>query len=43
MKINKKLKIMKKFVELRAKTYICLVDDGSKDKKAIGTKKCAIN
>ena len=32
----------RKFVVLRAKTYIYLIDDGSKDKKAKGTKKCAI-
>ena len=31
-------KIMVKFVELRAKTYSYLVDDGSEDKKEIGTK-----
>ena len=36
-------KIMKKFVGLRAKSYSYLIEDGSKDKKAIGTKKCAIN
>ena len=35
-------KIMKKYVRLRAKTYSCLIDDGSEDKKAKGTKKCVI-
>ena len=33
---------MRKSVELRAKTYSSLVDDGRKDKKAKGTKKCVI-
>ena len=32
---------MIEFVGLRAKTYSYLIDDGSKDKKAKGTKKCA--
>ena len=31
-------KIITKFVELRAKTYSYLIDDGSEDKKAKGTK-----
>ena len=31
-------KIMMKFVWLRAKSYSYLIDDGSKDKKAKGTK-----
>ena len=35
-------KIMTKFVGLRAKTYSYLIDDGSEDKKAKSTKKCAI-
>ena len=35
-------KIMKEFVGLRAKTYSYLIDDGSEDKKARGTKKCVI-
>ena len=35
-------KIMKKLVRLRAKTYSYLKDDGSKDKRAKGTKKCVI-
>ena len=29
---------MTKLVGLRAKTYRCLIDDGSEDKKAKGTK-----
>ena len=33
---------MTKFVGLRAKTYSYLIDDGSEDKKAKGTKKCVI-
>ena len=33
---------MIKFFGLRAKTYSYLIDDGSKDKKAKGTKKCVI-
>ena len=35
-------KIMTKFVGLRRKTYSYLIDDGSEDKKAKGTKACAI-
>ena len=35
-------KIMIKFAGLRAKTYSYLIDDGSEDKKAKGTKKCVI-
>ena len=35
-------KIMTKFVGLRAKTYSYLVDEGSEDKKAKGTKTCVI-
>ena len=35
-------KIMAKFVELRSKTYSYLIDDGSRDKIAKGTKKCII-
>ena len=35
-------KIMIEFVGLRAKTYNYLIDDGSKDRKAKGTKKCVI-
>ena len=35
-------KIMTKFVGLRAKTYIYLIDDGSENKKSKGTKKCII-
>ena len=35
-------KIMTKFVGLRAKIYSYLIDDGSEDKKAKGTKKCVI-
>ena len=33
---------MIKFVELRAKTYSYLIDGGSGDKNAKGTKKCVI-
>ena len=33
-------KIMKEFVELRAKTYAYLMDDYSEHKKAKGTNKC---
>ena len=33
---------MTKFVGFRAKTYSCLIDDGSEDKKVKGTKKCVI-
>ena len=33
-------KIIKEVVGLRAKSYSYLIDDGSKDKKAKGTKKC---
>ena len=33
---------MAKFVGLRAKSYSHLIDDGSEDKKAKGTKKCVI-
>ena len=35
-------KFMRKFVGLRAKTYSYLIDDGSQNEKALGTKKCAI-
>ena len=35
-------KFMKKFLGLRAKTYSYLIDDGSEDKKAKGTKKCVM-
>ena len=31
-------KVMMKFIGLRAKTYSYLIDDGSEDKKAKGTK-----
>ena len=34
------VKIMKKFVGLKAKTYSSLIDDGSEDEKAKRTKKC---
>ena len=33
---------MTKFVGLRAKTYIYLIDDGCEDKKAEDRKKCVI-
>ena len=36
-------KIMIEVVGLRAKTCIYLINDGSEDKKAKGTKKCIIN
>ena len=35
-------KIMIKFIGLRVKTYSYLIHDGSKGKKAKGTKKCVI-
>ena len=35
-------KITKEFPKLRAKSYSYLIDDGSEDKKAKGTKKCVI-
>ena len=35
-------KITKEFLKLRAKSYSYLIDDGSEDKKAKGTKKCVI-
>ena len=35
-------KIMKKFVGLRAKIYIYLIDDGSENKTEKGTKECVI-
>ena len=35
-------KIMANFVGLRVRTYSYLIDDGSEDKKAKGTKKCVI-
>ena len=35
-------KDMLKFVGLRAKTYSYLIDDGSEDEKAKGTKRCFI-
>ena len=31
---------MKKFVELRTKTYSYLIDDGNEDKNVKSTKKC---
>ena len=33
---------MTEFVTLRPKTCSCLINDGSNDKKAKGTKKCLI-
>ena len=33
-------KIITKFFGLRAKTYSYLIDDGSEDRKAKGTKNC---
>ena len=35
-------KIMTKFVGQRGKTFSHLIDDGSEDKKAKGTKNCVI-
>ena len=35
-------KVLIKFVGLRVKTYSYLIDDGSEDRKAKGTKKCVI-
>ena len=35
-------KIMTKFVELKAKAYSYLIDDGSEDTKAKDTEKCII-
>ena len=35
-------KFVTKFVGLKPKTYAYLIDDGSNDKKAKGTKKCVI-
>ena len=35
-------KIIMEFATLRPKTYSFLTDDGKKDKKAKGTKKCVI-
>ena len=35
-------KIMSEFAALRPKTYSYLMDDGNKDKKAKGTRKCVI-
>ena len=34
--------IMTEFVGLKSKTYSYVIDDGSEDKKAKGTKKCVI-
>ena len=42
MKDELRVKIMRKFVGLRAKTYSYLIDDGSEDKKTKRTKKCVI-
>ena len=40
--MNQAKKIKTKFVGLRAKTYSYLMNDGSEDTKAKGTKKCVI-
>ena len=42
MKDELRVKIMTKFAAFRSKTYSYLMDDGSSDKKAKGTKKCVI-
>ena len=42
MKYKLGRKIMANFVGLRAKSYSCLIDDSSEDKKAKGTKMCVI-
>ena len=42
MKDELRGRIMTEFVALRPKTYSYLMDDGKKDKKAKGTKKCVI-
>ena len=42
MKDELGVKIMIKFIGLRAKTYSYLIGDGSEDKKAKGTKNCVI-
>ena len=43
MKDGLRGKIMTKFDGLRAKTQSYLIDDGSEDKKAKGTKMCIID
>ena len=40
MKDELGIKIMTKFVGLKAKSYSYLIDDSSEDKKGKGTKKC---
>ena len=40
MKDESSGKIRKEFVQLRTKTYSYLIDDGSEDKSAKGTKNC---
>ena len=40
MKDEVRRKIMIEFVALRPKTYSYLMDDGNRDEKAKGTKKC---
>ena len=42
MKDNLVRKITTKSAGLRTKTYSCLIDDSSEDKKAKGTKVCVI-
>ena len=42
MKDESSGKIRKEFVQWRRKTYSYLIDDGSEDKGAKGTKNCAI-
>ena len=42
MKDELGIKIITKFVGVRAKTYSYLIDEDSEDKKAKGPKKCVI-
>ena len=42
MKDGLSWRIVTKFVELRAKTYSQLIDDGSEGKQSKGTKRCVM-